>query len=259
MTAVRFAVEDAGGQAMVVRRIGSGPEVVWIHGLGEWSVSFDAVLAQPALAGYTHVRPDLPGYGRTPWPDAPEPLERLAARLAGWLGDRRPALIGHSMGGVLAQLIAERAPARAVIDVEGNLSRGDCVFSARVGGWTAAEFADHGLAALLAETYERGRSAPELRGYHAAMCVASPAVFHHHAVDLVALSESNTLAPRLAALAVPVLYVAGIPDGICPHSRALLDHHQIRWVGLAPARHWVHCDQPGGFAAAVSEVLRTAI
>ena len=51
MTAVRFAVEDAGGQAMVVRRIGSGPEVVWIHGLGEWSVSFDAVLAQPALAG----------------------------------------------------------------------------------------------------------------------------------------------------------------------------------------------------------------
>jgi pimeloyl-ACP methyl ester carboxylesterase len=162
------------------------------------------------------------------------------------------------MGGVLAQLIAERAPVRAVVDVEGNLSRGDCVFSARVAGYAAAEFAAHGLATLRADTYERGRGEPELRGYHAAMCAASPAVFHHHAVDLVALSESDTLAPRLAALTVPVLYVAGVPDGICADSRALLDRHQIRWLGLAPARHWVYCDQPDGFATAVSEFLRAA-
>jgi pimeloyl-ACP methyl ester carboxylesterase len=254
--AVRFTVEDAGGQAMVVRRIGSGPELVWIHGLGEWSVGFDAIVSHPAFAGFTHVLPDLPGYGRSPWPSAPDSLAQLADRLAGWLGDRRPALIGHSMGGVLATLIAERTGVGAVVDVEGNLSRGDCVFSAKVAAHRRDEFASHGLAALRADTYERGRAEPELRGYHAAMCVASPAVFHHHAVDLVALSESDTLAPRLAALPVPVLYVAGVPDGICPHSRALLDRHAIRWVGLAPARHWVHVDQPDRFAAAVAGFLR---
>lgn len=257
-TAVQFAVEDAGGHAIVVRRFGNGPEVVWIHGLGEWSVSFDAILAHPGFAGSTHVLPDLPGYGRSPWPDAPEGLERLADRLAGWIGDRRPALVGHSMGGVLAQLVAERAPVRAVVNVEGNLSRGDCVFSARVAGYTAAGFAAHGLAQLRADTYERGRGELELRGYHAAMCAASPAVFHHHAVDLVALSEPETLAPRLAALTVPVLYVAGVPDGICDHSRNLLDRLQIRWIGLGPARHWVYCDQPDAFATAVAEFLRTA-
>src|SRR6185369_6683649 len=121
---------------MMVRRFGDGPELVWIHGLGEWSLSFDPVARHPALAGFAHVLPDLPGYGRSPWPnggdvDDVDDLARVADRLAAWIGDRAPALIGHSMGGVLASLVAERIAVRAVVDVEGNLSMGDCVFSAK--------------------------------------------------------------------------------------------------------------------------------
>src|SRR4051794_16205913 len=93
---------------MIVRRFGTGPEVVWIHGLGEWSVSFDAVAAHPALARFQHVLPDLPGFGRSPWPDEADDLERTADRLAAWIGARTPALIGHSLGGVLATMVAER-------------------------------------------------------------------------------------------------------------------------------------------------------
>ena len=44
---------------MVVRRAGAGPRVVWIHGLGESSVSFEPVVA--AMPGFTHVLVDLPG------------------------------------------------------------------------------------------------------------------------------------------------------------------------------------------------------
>ena len=107
---------------MAVRRIGDGPEVVWLHGLGEQSASFDAIARHPRLAGYTHVLPDLPGYGRSPWPD-PDPtgrdsLARLASHLARWLADREsaepPVLVGHSMGGVLALLVAERIPVAVV-------------------------------------------------------------------------------------------------------------------------------------------------
>lgn len=259
----RFTVEDAAGQPIVVRRLGAGPELVWLHGLGEWSAGFEPIASHPALAGFTHVLVDLPGYGRSPWPDAPESLEALAARIASWLGDRGgraqggdPVVIGHSMGGVLAQLIAERAGVRAIVNVEGNLSRGDCVFSAKVAGYTADDFAGHGLAALRAETYERGRGDPALRGYHGAMWVASPRVFHHHALDLVALSEAEGLIGRLAALTAPVLYVAGAPGGICARSCELLDRHGIRWVSLSPAAHWVHVDQPDRFAAAVADFLR---
>src|SRR5262249_27977329 len=127
--AMRWTLELALDQPMMVRRLGTGPEVVWLHGLGEWSAAFDAIIAHPALAGFTHILPDLPGYGRSPWPETPEGLDALAGRLVAWIGDRQPALIGCSMGGALATLIAERTSVRAVVDVEGNLSRGDCTFS----------------------------------------------------------------------------------------------------------------------------------
>jgi pimeloyl-ACP methyl ester carboxylesterase len=238
--------------------------------------------------------PDLPGYGRSPWPedeesdddrrcvraddhadaraddranvraDVPaddrsdvrgEGLERLADRMVAWLGDRRPALIGASMGGVLATLIAERIAVRAVVDVDGNISLGDCTFSGKALAHALDDFVASGFAALRAEVYEAGRTDGALRGYHAALSAASPRVFHRHARDLVAMSESEQLAPRLAALRAPALFIAGVPGGICEHSRRLLDRHGVRWIGLEPAGHWVHHDQPDAFAAAVATFL----
>jgi pimeloyl-ACP methyl ester carboxylesterase len=241
--------------AMMVRRFGTGPEVVWIHGLGEWAADFDPIAAHPAFSGFSHVLPDLPGYGRSPWPAHPDDLEQLADRLAAWLGDRRPALIGHSMGGVLATLIAERIAVRAVVDVDGNLSTGDCTFSAQASAYSLDDFLAFGFSAMRADVYERGRTDVPLRGYHAAMCASSPRVFHHHAAQLVTMSAPETLATRLAKLRAPVLFVAGVPDGICAHSRELLDRLGVRWVGLEPAGHWVHCDQPEAFASAVAGFL----
>jgi pimeloyl-ACP methyl ester carboxylesterase len=249
---MRWTIEEA----MMVRRHGAGPEIVWIHGLGEWSASFDAITAHPALAGYTHVLPDLPGYGRSPWPARVEDLAQVASRLAAWIGDREPVLIGHSMGGVLAAMIAARIAVRAVIDVDGNLSAGDCTFSGAAAAYALDDFLAFGFSALRADVYERGRSDLALRGYHAALSAASPRVFHHHATELVALSASETLAADLAVLRPPVLYLAGVPDGICARSRALLDRHGVRWLGLEPAGHWVFVDQPDAFAATVAAFLQ---
>jgi pimeloyl-ACP methyl ester carboxylesterase len=263
---MRWTLESAAGQPMVVRRFGRGPEIVWLHGLGEHSQNLDAIASHPALAGFSHVLPDLPGYGRSPWPewgdagdgggDVPEDLDRLAERLAAWIGNRQPALIGLSLGGVLATLIAERIAVRAVVDVDGNLSRGDCTFSARAAAYTLDEFVAHGFSALRAQIYEAGRTDVALRGYHAAMTLASPRVFHHHAVQLIAISEPETLPARLAALGAPALFVAGVPGGICPRSRDLLDRHGVHWIGVEPAGHWVHIDQPDRFAAEVARFLR---
>lgn len=243
---------------MVVRRFAtgprSGPRVVWIHGLGESSVSFEPVIAK--LPGYSHVLVDLPGYGRSPWPDAAPALADVADTLARWLDEEPPAtIVGHSMGGVLCTFVAERTAVRAVVDIDGNLTRGDCTFSASASEYSLDDFVAHGFAELRAQVYADGQARPELRTYHAAMCFASPRVFHRHARELVELSTAGTLAPRLAALHVPKLFVAGVPDGVCAASRALLDELGVRWVGLAPAGHWVYLDQPGRFAAEVDRFL----
>jgi len=240
---------------MMVRRVGAGPEVLWLHGLGGWSASFDPIVAHPALSGFSHVLPDLPGYGRSPWPAHPDDLARVADRLATWIGDRKPALIGHSMGGVLAHGVAERIAVRAVVDVDSNLSRGDCTFSALAAAYSLDDFVAFGFSTLRADVYENGRTDVSSRGYHASMCAASPQVFHHHARELVALSEPETRAAGLAALRAPLLFIAGVPDGICARSRELLDQHGVPWVGIEPAGHCVFIDQPDAFAAAVAGFL----
>ena len=57
-------------------------------------------------------------------------------------------------------------------------------------------------------------------------------------------------------LSATALYIAGIPDGICAHSRELLDRHAVRWLGIEPAGHWVHADQLDAFATGVVGFLR---
>jgi pimeloyl-ACP methyl ester carboxylesterase len=251
---------------MVVRRIGQGPEVIWIHGLGERSRCFDAVVAHDALAGFTHVLPDLPGYGESQPPvlvPGSDSLVDLAAHLASWLttwpAREPPILAGHSMGGVLATLVAERIPVRAVLDIDGNLSRGDCTFSAEAGTHALAAFEARGFQAMRARVAVEGKRDPALAGYAEAMAQASAAVFHRNAADLVALSISETLVVRLAALRAPVMFIAGVPGGICARSRALLVDHRVPWVGIEPAGHWPFIDQRDAFAATARAFFRDVI
>ena len=182
---------------MSVRRVradaaGRAPRVVWIHGLGESSVSFEPVVAK--LPGFQHVLVDLPGYGRSPWPDTTKSLPEIAEQLAGWLDEEVPAtIIGHSMGGVLCTMIAERAPVRGVINIDGNLTRGDCTFSALAAAYSLDDFVAHGFAKLREQAYVDGLKRPALRTYHAAMCFSSPHMFHRHSLELVELSTAGTL------------------------------------------------------------------
>jgi pimeloyl-ACP methyl ester carboxylesterase len=76
-------------------------------------------------------------------------------------------------------------------------------------------------------------------------------------VDLVRLSETATMGPRLAALTCPRLFVAGVPNGVCPESRAELERLGVPWVAIEPAGHWVFVDQPRGCADAIEVALAT--
>ena len=134
---------------MIVRRIGNGPDMIWIHGLGEQSASFDAIAAHETFAGFTHVLPDLPGYGRSAKHETRglDSMLSLAEFLMPWVASHapKPILVGHSMGGALATLIAERMPISALVNVDGNLTRGDCTFSAEAAVYGRDEFVATGF------------------------------------------------------------------------------------------------------------------
>jgi pimeloyl-ACP methyl ester carboxylesterase len=101
------------GQPAAWLEAGSGPSLVLIHGAGG-----AADLWQPQLDGLAAVArvvaPDLPGHGPLGGRGKPT-IAAYAEWLDGFLaalGEEPPVLVGHSMGGAVAQTLALARPAR---------------------------------------------------------------------------------------------------------------------------------------------------
>ena len=262
MSGVRHAVVH-GLYARGTAPAGPRGTVVFVHGLGESGLCFEHLLGRPELAPWRLLVPDLVGYGRTPRDGRARGLEGHVDDLLAWLdalGVARPVVVGHSMGGVLAVMLAERHPDRValVVDVDGNTSPGDCVYSGRAAAQDLAAFAGGGHAAMLDDLYRAGRDDPAQRGYYVSQRLCDPAVFHRDAAGLVAQSAPEDLARRRAALAVPLVYVAGAPGGACPRSRDLLDEAGVEVVEIRPAGHWPFVDRPDEFTTCLERILERA-
>jgi pimeloyl-ACP methyl ester carboxylesterase len=246
---------------MFVRSFGRhGRGVLWVHGLGESGLCFEAIVQHRRLAGLRHLVPDMPVYGRSTWRRRPFTLAAQADHLAAWLRERREGpvvVVGHSMGGVVATLLAEAHPAAvaAVVDVDGNASVGDCTFSGEAAALSLADFASGGMERLANRIYREGVEDPAHRGYYASIRLCDPRAYHRNSEELVELAGTEALAGRLAALEAKTLYVAGSPGGACARSLELLDEADAQTVELAPSGHWPFIDQPDGFAEELASFL----
>jgi pimeloyl-ACP methyl ester carboxylesterase len=120
------------GQIEAANASGNTP-VVFIHGLWLLPSSWDNWAEFFKKAGYVPLTPD--------WPDDPETVEEaranpevLAGKKLGEVADhtaevitgleRKPAVMGHSTGGLLAQLIADRGLSAATVAIDPGPFRG---------------------------------------------------------------------------------------------------------------------------------------
>jgi haloacetate dehalogenase len=114
--------------SVLVRRAGSGPVVLLLHGFPETSLAWRKIA--PALAKtFTVIAADLPGYGESMLSDAAFDHGRISKRtMAGILAEAMTelaisqfAVVGHDRGARVAYRLAleypERIPAIAVLDV----------------------------------------------------------------------------------------------------------------------------------------------
>ncbi len=98
-------------QELVYRVTGSGQPVVLLHGLWNSSRIWQSTL-ETFRTSYQLYAPDLPGHGQSP-PRFPWRLREIAALLGVWMRslEMAPAtVVGHSMGGALAMLLAATEP-----------------------------------------------------------------------------------------------------------------------------------------------------
>lgn len=198
---------------------GAGPAVVALHGIGGGAASFAGQMgALPARVIAWH----MPGYGASP-SDALT-FENLSARLAGLmdaLGLERAHLLGHSIGGMVAQDFAVRRPDRtASLILVGTTPS----FGGRDPGFAEA-FLSQRLAPL-----ERGATMAEMAkasaseicgpdasaGVHAAvaapMAATAPETWRAVLECLVTFNRRDDL----GAMTMPACLIAGSEDGAAP-------------------------------------------
>jgi poly(3-hydroxyalkanoate) depolymerase len=106
-------LSPASGPPLRVARAGEGPPLLLINGLGANLEMWKPFARE--IRGRELIAFDLPGVGqsaRSRWPMRMPALARLVTRLLDRLGHDRIDVLGYSLGGLLAQELAHRAPDR---------------------------------------------------------------------------------------------------------------------------------------------------
>jgi pimeloyl-ACP methyl ester carboxylesterase len=136
--------DEVGGVRLRYVRAGSGPAVLLLHGFASSIVTWRDVIA-PLARAHDVVALDFPGFGgseiRPGLP--PSAYPRLVLGLMDLLAIPRASLVGNSLGGGVAVVVAARNPERVdrlvLIDSVGfNLAPADRPFLLRALGWKPA-------------------------------------------------------------------------------------------------------------------------
>lgn len=243
---------------------GSGRVVLMLHGIGGGRRSFAPQMAVLADR-YRVVAWDMPGYGNSaPLQDMTwSALADAAVALIDHLGVEMVDLLGHSMGGMVAQEMVAQHPRRvARLILAGT--------SPAFGGSTD-DFKNKFLAARLKPLDEGktpGDIAPELvrgmvgeepdpAGVAAAidsMRQISAASYRQALQCLVGFNRRDDL----GRIAVPTLLIAGERDRTAPPAGMRKMAEQVpgsRYVELPGAGHLMNLERPMAFTAAVAGFL----
>jgi len=245
---------------------GQGPPLAILHGLFGSGRNW-ATIAQRLAIHHRVVALDLRNHGASPWAetmDYPAMAEDVRATMQA-LGDRRFALLGHSMGGKAAMVLAlsdpgtvERLVVADVAPVAYRPHHHGLVRALRqldLAGVTRRGEADRRLAGAVPDAAERGfllqnlvfdPNGPRWR--------VNLAAIEHEMPKLVGFPA---LAPG-ATYPGPALFVAGgrsdylLPD-YEPAIRRLFPAARI--ARIAAAGHWLHAEQPQAFLALIEPFL----
>ncbi|HEU4644329.1 MAG TPA: alpha/beta fold hydrolase [Burkholderiales bacterium] len=236
--------------------------LLFLHGVGGGHAAWDRQIPYFTARGHRALAWDQPGYGGAPLV-VPYDLDQVAAALKHRIGNEPVVLVGHSMGGFVAQEAYARFPA---------LIRGLalCFTSAAFGG-AGSDFARQFVAARVAPL-EQGKTMaeiaarlmPSMRGGRsdpAGLALAErimggiPPETYRKAVHLLTTFDRRA---ELAAIRVPTLLVAGSDDRVAPAAvmeRMAQKVPDAEYVLLEGCGHLGPMDQPDRFNETLAQFL----
>jgi 3-oxoadipate enol-lactonase len=246
------------------------PLVVLLHGIGggrlAWSDEFCGTGLALAGAGFDVIAPDLPGYGDSR-PVDPLNMATMAlavVELVRWANAPQCIVVGHSMGGMVAQELIAIAPAC----VSGMVLSGtSSAFGKPDGAWQERFLQDRlrpldegrGMAVLAAQLV-RGMCAPgtsdsALRLASDLMAGVPETTYRQALRGLMGFDRRE----QLPKIGVPVLVLAGELDPNAPPAvmQAMAARiTQAEYCCLSGVGHLANIEAPERFNAAVISFLR---
>jgi len=234
--------------------------LLFLHGLGGGHHAWDAQLPFFSRLGYSSHAWDQPGYGKSPMVD-PYDLEHVAAAcalLVESLGEGPAVLVGHSMGGFVAQEVYARYP--------GVVKALALTFTSPAFGGGDSEFSRQFLAARL-KPLDEGKTMAEV----AAQLMPTMGSNSAHAQEIMAgiAPETYRKAVRLlttfdrrkelAGISVPVLVLSGENDRTAPPGVMEKMAQKIpgaQYVCIPQCGHLGPMDKPKEFNAALLAFLK---
>jgi pimeloyl-ACP methyl ester carboxylesterase len=251
--------------------------VVLLHGIGGgrqvWSEAGSDTVRTLAQAGYRALAMDFPGYGDSVALGLPEMdrmveavlalITHLRAGRAGALPVEAVVLLGHSMGGMVAQEVVARHPQV----VQGLvLACTSALFGKADGAWQRQFVADR-LAPLDAGLGMAGMAQKLVPALMAASATAAAAALAQqtmaavpeasYRVALAAIAGFDRRA-RLAEIAVPCLMLAAAEDRTSPPDMMQRMAGRVNgasYVCMQHTGHVANLDSPAQFNAAVLDFL----
>jgi 3-oxoadipate enol-lactonase len=259
-------LRDVDATPVAWREAGSGPLVLFLHGLGTTRTGFDPQLA--ALADhYRCVAWDMPGYGASPELADGLSFAALAdcvAALIERLGERQAHVAGLSMGGQIALHTALRHPARVRSLALLDSSPAFGLDGTDPEAWKRLRLdaLDAGQTpASMAEPVLRSIMAPDVDAGALAMTAASMARISADGLRAaVEFLPTHDVRARLGEISAPTLVIVGEYDEETPLAYAEALAHGISGAALRivpGAGHVSNLEAPDAVNAALRSHLET--
>lgn len=243
--------------------------LLFMHGLGDSSVSYQPFLKMDAMSEFNILIPDLLGYGRSSSGDDYSFQHQVNGIVDHILhlenslhfDFKNIVLIAHSMGSIHATLICDsvlKNRINAFVNVEGSITQyGSFICE------TVMSIAENDRMSWFDDfkktIYQEGIKTISLRSYYASLQFCQPQAFFQNAIEMreqsLALHAkfSSIMGEKYAALSLPKIYCYG--DSLAKETLKFLDENQLNSQYFPSPNHFLMSECKEEFAKFLKEYV----
>jgi pimeloyl-ACP methyl ester carboxylesterase len=230
---IELTVDGVELNVSTISRTGKLAPIVFLHGFGSTKEDYADIIRQVKLSDYPFLAYDAPGCGETSCSNLEKVsipfLVETAIRILEHEKIKEFHLVGHSMGGLTALMLADYMPNKVLsfTDIEGNIAPEDCFLSRQI-----VDFPSNDYNEFFHYFIERTKTSPSYSSplyastlKYKVRAAAVPGIFN----SMVNLSDNGNLMEKYLTLPCPKMFMHGDQN----NNLSYLKHIESKGVRLS--------------------------